>query len=253
MPPPEAEALQQLADSAFAAENYADACDLYSELLALLTGGSDPLADSLAPIYFRYGRCNYFLAQERIVSSAAPQGAGLPQSAGKVVVFEEEEQEHEHEAGSGEDDDELQTAWEALDCARVIYARGPGGAQAEPLADVLLALGDVSMEAEAFAQAQADYGDCARLLQGLGAAPRRLAEAFYKLAVAQEYANDSGAAKRSLEEAIASLQQCPPSEDVRALVGELQERIGELAPLAGTEARASSSGACDVSAMVRRK
>lgn len=126
------------------------------------------------------------------------------------------------EKGAQENDD-FALSWESLDTARVIYKKhfedfivstsiASSSATASQssldseqinkikhsLGEVLLALGDLSLENENFPQAIVDYQEAVEIKQScLASHDRRIAEAVYKLAVAYEYLPDR---PRALEE-----------------------------------------------------
>ncbi|KAL1920228.1 uncharacterized protein VTP21DRAFT_1374 [Calcarisporiella thermophila] len=100
---------------------------------------------------------------------------------------ENSENEEEKEDDSGDD---LTYAWEILDLARLIYSDMTTRDAKLKLGDVLLALGDVSLESENFDQAVVDYKEALQIKAGLlSPNDRQLAEAHYKLALAYEFSS----------------------------------------------------------------
>ncbi|ORX61604.1 hypothetical protein DM01DRAFT_1380465 [Hesseltinella vesiculosa] len=98
---------------------------------------------------------------------------------------------------SDEDDDEddqqddFETAWQILDAARIIFEKDDGEAAKLKLADVLLCLGDVSLETEKFNEALPDLKKALEIKSDLLAADdRQLAEIHYKYALALELSDD---------------------------------------------------------------
>ncbi|KAJ3114014.1 hypothetical protein HDU96_002658 [Phlyctochytrium bullatum] len=102
---------------------------------------------------------------------------------------------NEEDGGSDDEeedpvDEDMQIAWESLDLARVIFLK-MGESKRRKVADVLLALGDVSLELGQWSSAIEDFSEAVRIKEVLLTdTDRELAEAHYKLALALEFSGD---------------------------------------------------------------
>lgn len=104
--------------------------------------GTDSLA--VAPVYHRYGHALLSLAE----ATASVFGG--------AVQTPEEGTDADQDAKETADD--METAWEMLEVARVIYSRYPEELAIETqLARVYMRLGDVGMELDNFEQARSDF------------------------------------------------------------------------------------------------
>ena len=113
-------------------------------------------------------------------------------------------QDEPAEEDSNEDDDDFKVAWEILDSARIILSDHFDEKSQLKLAHVYMLLGDVSMESEAFDQAAADFNSSVQIKKlFLKEDSRIIAEAYYKYAIALEYA---GKRELALEAVQNSLQ-----------------------------------------------
>ncbi|CAO3578277.1 unnamed protein product [Absidia cylindrospora] len=84
-------------------------------------------------------------------------------------------------------DDDFETAWDVLDVARLIFEKSEDDDGKMKLADVLLCLGDVSLETEKFDEALPDFEKAIEIKRSiLKDDNRQLAEAHYKYALALE-------------------------------------------------------------------
>ena len=107
-----------------------------------------------------------------------------------------------------EEADDLELAWENLDVARIILAKQDDRESQLRLADVHLALGDVSLESENFDQAVTDFTSAVEIkTQLLAQDDRERAEAHYKLALAYEYTEQTEAAIEQVNASIQVLQK----------------------------------------------
>ncbi|KAI8910351.1 SHNi-TPR-domain-containing protein [Gorgonomyces haynaldii] len=130
-------------------------------------------------------------------------------------VFEDQEEETEDQETTAleeievtEETDDLELAWENLDVARLIFEKSDTLESKLALADVHLALGDVSLESENFDQAVQDFTACLELkAQLLPEDHRERAEAHYKLALAYEYTEQIEAAIEQVNASIAVLHK----------------------------------------------
>lgn len=154
------------------------------------------------------------------------------------------------QAENSKAEDDFDLAWQSFESARVIYTHhleqpsDVSSSSANPppmpanvkkiqhkLGEVLLALGDLSLESENFQQAIADYQQAVKVKQQcLEPHDRRIAEAIYKLAVAYEYLPDRPQAKAHLisvtevlEAHIASLDAQSHASEIREIKDLLQE------------------------------
>ncbi|KAJ3384291.1 hypothetical protein HDU80_001020, partial [Chytriomyces hyalinus] len=135
---------------------------------------------------------------------------------------EENSDGQEEEGGEGEEEDALEVdmrlAWESLDLARVVYQK-MGAAGEEKMADVLLALGDVSLEQGLWDQAIEDFSAATELKRkNLAPENRELAEAQYKLGLAYEFAKNLTISLECIHGVIATLQA--KLNSLKALTGE---------------------------------
>ncbi|KAJ3296337.1 hypothetical protein HDU79_007021 [Rhizoclosmatium sp. JEL0117] len=159
-----------------------------------------------------------------------------------------QEEEQDGEGGDAEDEEEgsdMQLAWETLDLARLGYQKmGPEGEL--KMADVLLALGDVSLEQAQWAQAIEDFTAAITIKSNrLSADDRELAEANYKLSLAHEFAEDFDKALECqetvmsvLNKKLASLKDLQgeqltdrviqETEDIEGLLADIKSKIIDL-------------------------
>ncbi|KAK9695320.1 hypothetical protein K7432_013040 [Basidiobolus ranarum] len=155
---------------------------------------------------------------------------------GEPDLSEEEEEEAPEANGEEEQPDDFQTAWEVLDVARVIYSKTDGDEAKLKLGDVLLTLGDVSMESENFEQASADYTEALTIKKTvLESNDRRLAEAHYKIAISHEYNSQYDPAlehlaevKKILSERIKSLEMGELNESSKTEIQDMQDLIQDI-------------------------
>ncbi|KAI8099377.1 uncharacterized protein BX664DRAFT_321116 [Halteromyces radiatus] len=109
--------------------------------------------------------------------------------AGNVEDNDDSEEEEENNENQ---EDDFETAWDVLDVARVIFEKGEDDESKLKLADVLLSLGDVSLETEKFNDALPDFKKAIDIKQSLlQPDDRQLAEAHYKYSLALELSSDS--------------------------------------------------------------
>ncbi|KAJ1971598.1 hypothetical protein H4R35_005169 [Dimargaris xerosporica] len=102
-----------------------------------------------------------------------------------------------------EADDDFAAAWEVLELARLIYAKHDSPTHRLKEADILLILGDVSLESENFDQATKDYAKAVMIKeQLLKRDDRELAECYYKISLALEYALNYSEAIKHLEKVV---------------------------------------------------
>ncbi|KAG8922617.1 hypothetical protein FRC02_011737 [Tulasnella sp. 418] len=95
-----------------------------------------------------------------------------------------EGEEEEAEGAEEEPEDDFNAAWEVLELARSLYAKQDSEEAKLKLADVYMALGDVSTETEKFDQAVNDYTSGLQLkLQLLPFYSRQVADAHYRLSM----------------------------------------------------------------------
>ncbi|XP_064477451.1 protein HGV2-like isoform X2 [Ornithodoros turicata] len=117
------------------------------------------------------------------------------------------------------DEDEvsnLQLAWEVLELAKVIFKRQAAEGNADALgkvADILLKLGEISIESDNCEQAVEDLSECLNIQrETLAADSRQLAETHYQRGLAHSFAGQYNNAV----------------DDFRAAVGALQLRVENL-------------------------
>lgn len=187
----------------------------------------DPFRPQLAPIYYAYGVCllQHSMQQNCLLGDTVPDT--LPAETKEAEAVSEDEGEHKagtskliqldqddsEEEVEGEEVldgsyvptvaeivaqealektldsyDDLQLAWEVLDMSRVIYSKQPSDkANDLRLAEVNIALGDVSLESEQFDVAVSDYKSALSLkMHWLEPSDRAIAELYYKIGCAYE-------------------------------------------------------------------
>ncbi|KAJ3114253.1 hypothetical protein HK100_001725 [Physocladia obscura] len=143
---------------------------------------------------------NISSAADAAVSSSSTESQELNNNAVMVSANghhggheDEEDEEGDEEDEEGDEDpvqEDMQLAWETLDLARVCYEKiGTDGEL--KMADVLLALGDVSLEQGQWNPAVEDFFKAVAIKTArLAPDDRELAEANYKLALAYEFAKN---------------------------------------------------------------
>lgn len=149
--------------------------------------GADSLA--VAPVYHRYGHALLSLAE----ATASVFGG--------AVQTPEEGTDAEQDAKEMADD--METAWEMLEVARVIYSRYPEELAIETqLARVYMRLGDVGMELDNFEQARSDFEKAVMLRKKVLKATddpdtTLLADLYCNLAISCIYRGSSKAAEEA--------------------------------------------------------
>ncbi|KAJ3317779.1 hypothetical protein HDU76_001063 [Blyttiomyces sp. JEL0837] len=132
--------------------------------------------------------------------------------------------ENEGDVDPGEED--MQIAWETLDLSRLIYVK-MGPEYENKVADVLLSLGDVSLEQGQWQQAIDDYSEAVRIKSlKLSHDHRELAEAHYKLALALEFAKKYDEALSHTFNVIAVLER--KKKSLEKLTGENEDAAKEI-------------------------
>ncbi|KAJ1658935.1 hypothetical protein IWQ61_001897 [Dispira simplex] len=167
----------------------------------------------------------------------------------------ESEYGQRHAKGEDEEEDDFSTAWEVLELARLIYSKYDTPKHRLKEADLLLMLGDVSLESENFKQAMEDYQKATAMKAPLiGTDSRELAECYYKIALAQEYANEFAHAIdnlhkviRILENTLAKLTATEDTGDdkevdeIKGLLDEVQSKLDDLNASQARKASGSTS------------
>ncbi|KAJ1925123.1 hypothetical protein IWQ60_004764 [Tieghemiomyces parasiticus] len=285
--------LIQEGKKAFALDDFEAAIDSFGEASGLLAAVFDEASSVVyADVLILYGRAllqnaiqhSALMASEKLKESAAPQmdeDNDTPAGPSSCKIhFEgepdfrqlEEDPEEEGDAdevgdgaaepgadeGEGDEEeatDDFSTAWEVLELARLIYSKHTSEAYRSREADIMLLLGDVSLESENFDQAAKDYLSAAKLKADLpGTARRELAECHYKIALAYEYGNRFAEAIREVDQVIQILETLiaegvAAASELRELLGEVTAKRDDLrASLAKKEA-ADSAGASSSSGM----
>merc|ERR1719283_146719 len=124
------------------------------------------------------------------------------------VDAKEGKDKQEQEAEEEEDPSNLQLSWEMLELAKVAYTNKLATADEKKLVEmkiceVLLTLGEVSLESETYEQAVADITECLTKRKVLHEADsRRIAETQYHLGVALGHFNKFDEAVSALQAAI---------------------------------------------------
>jgi len=146
----------------------------------------------------------------------AEKGAKDEESVGDGDVDAKEgEDKKEQEAEDEEDPSNLQLAWEMLELAKVAYTNHLNNTTADAekkvleikICEVLLTLGEVSLESETYEQAVADITECLNKRKVLYEADsRRIAETHYHLGVALGHFNKFDEAVSALQQAISCIK-----------------------------------------------
>ncbi|KAJ1983559.1 hypothetical protein H4R34_001212 [Dimargaris verticillata] len=169
-------------------------------------------AGSKSQIHFE-GEPDFRQVEALDTGSSTSNSAGAPVTghgdSAAASGDEEEEEEEEENAGdqpsgqADEADDDFAAAWEVLELARLIYAKHDSPTHRLKEADILLILGDVSLESENFDQATKDYAKAVMIKeQLLKRDDRELAECYYKISLALEYALNYSEAIKHLEKVV---------------------------------------------------
>lgn len=232
--------------------DYAAAAELLSTVLETRCDIYGQLAVECREAYILYGKClllsvksthglDAVLAQSNKIAAAkqraadaaaaGDEGAAAAAAAAAAPVAEVDDDE------SGITDT-LENAWECLEVARVISQKhAPNSVE---LSDVLMDIGDVSLESSNAKLALEDYTKCLQIRKSLlPNSDRRIAEVYYVMGLAlsmlpecQHKSREHFAlAKASLEERIAALK---PDEDaseideLRGLIQDIDRHIEDL-------------------------
>ncbi|KAG8220811.1 hypothetical protein J3R82DRAFT_2256 [Butyriboletus roseoflavus] len=213
------ETVLEHARRAFALKRYEQAVEYYATVLELQTKKHHEDAPEMADLYFSYGKAllENAISQASVLGKepeASPQGDeekrpgngpilefggdgdgedGDEDEDGEGIVDllgqagrEPEESDDEDAGEEGEPEDDFNAAWEVFELARGIYEKGSDGDDRIKLklADIYIALGDVSLETEKFDQAITDYSTGLALkVELLPTTSRQIAEAHYKLSM----------------------------------------------------------------------
>ncbi|EIN09667.1 hypothetical protein PUNSTDRAFT_113095 [Punctularia strigosozonata HHB-11173 SS5] len=264
------------AKRAFALKKYEQAAELYAVALEIQTEQVGQDAPETADLYFSYGRAllENAIAQSSVLGKeqtdealedpskeAGSNGAfisfsgdaeeedePMAESEDKPVdlfaeaakdVEAEDAKEEQEEDDDAEPEDDFNAAWEVLELARAIYAKGKDADDEIKLklADTYITLGDVSLETEKFDQAISDYRAGLALKEELlPLSSRQLAEAHYKLSLVLDMTSGK------LSEAIVHAQRALDSTEAR--LTELRDRLqkGDQPPPTLDEAPADPKG-----------
>ncbi|KAJ1966910.1 hypothetical protein IWQ62_002175 [Dispira parvispora] len=173
---------------------------------------------------------------------AATNVSPNPKEETKESEGDEGENGQQNVDEEAEEEDDFSTAWEVLELARLIYSKYDTTKHRLKEADLLLMLGDVSLESENFKQAVEDYQKATVMKAPLiGTDSRELAECYYKIALAQEYASEFTHAIDNLHKVIRILEntltKLTSSEDpgkdkevdeIQGLLDEVQSKLDDL-------------------------
>ena len=139
-------------------------------------------------------------------------------------------------AGDSETEEDLETAWDCLEVARVISEKHDP--ESVKLSDVLVDIGDVSLESGVPERAVGDYTRALELRKKLlPLTDRRVAESYYMVGLAQSMigdrlneARDSFVmARRSLEERLAGLpKESKEVKELKQLIDDIAEKLEDL-------------------------
>ncbi|KAI8902285.1 hypothetical protein BC833DRAFT_616932 [Globomyces pollinis-pini] len=185
---------------ALAIGKYEEAADKLAVAVEIQVRLYGQYAKELAPTMYLYGKA--------LLGAAIQKSAVLGEKIDKVktvveepvagssnpnFVFEGDEEDLEDEDAKNLDDielppaDDLELAWENLDVARIILSSQTDDKHFLELADIHLALGDVSVESENFEQANKDYKVAVDLkVEHCPENFRELAEAHFKFGLSLE-------------------------------------------------------------------
>lgn len=212
---------------ALALSNFEEAAEKLSIAVEAQVNHYGQYAIEVAPAFYLYGKALLSAAvlKNGVLGEKADQVKSLPNDPVTVsdgapedpkFVFEGDADEEDDLDDEGQvlDDiiveqaDDLELAWENLDLARLIYTQQEGKDYVMQLAEVHLALGDVSLESENFDEAIKDY-QLALNLKLENTTPERyreMAEAHFKLALAFEYSEQNEEAIDQITAAMSVLQ-----------------------------------------------
>ncbi|ORX95625.1 hypothetical protein K493DRAFT_191901, partial [Basidiobolus meristosporus CBS 931.73] len=229
------EAVEKLGEaSEMVGQKYGQLSIEYADILALY--GQALLGNAVQQHSILGNKSLQNASDEMEPAAPAESSKGRFHFEGEPDLAEDEEEEAPEQNGEEEQPDDFETAWEVLDVARVIYSKTEGDEAKLKLGDVLLTLGDVSMESENFEQAATDYTEALTVKQTvLESNDRRLAEAHYKIAISHEYNNQYDPAlehlsevKKILSERTKSLESEEPSENTKQEIQDMQELIQDI-------------------------
>ncbi|KAI9350071.1 hypothetical protein DFJ73DRAFT_396058 [Zopfochytrium polystomum] len=134
----------------------------------------------------------FVFSGDESANTTVEAGVSTANSSGTVVA--DGETDEQDPAGESDEDDEgdIQIAWETLDLARTLFEKLPGGYAAMRVADVLMMLGDVSLEQGHWDKAIGDFTRAFEIKsERLASDHRDLAEVLYKLALANEFSKNA--------------------------------------------------------------
>lgn len=192
--------LIDMGTQSYALGNYEESAEKFALAIEIQVNSLGQYADENAETFYLYGRA--LLATAVIKNTVLGEPVEKPEEPSastdtdqkfSFAEYSDEEEDLEDEGKQLNDidipqADDLELAWENLDVARLIFSNQKGDDKKLRLADVHLALGDVSLESENFDQAVKDYNEALNIkLQISPDACRELAEAHFKLGLALEY------------------------------------------------------------------
>lgn len=105
-----------------------------------------------------------------------------------------------------QDEDEFAIAWDMLEMARLIYEKDSTCSHDSEIAEVHMALGDISSEQDRFEEAINEYSTCLSYLDKVVPEDRRrIAEVYFKLCLAQQFTDLPDDALKSCQSALVKL------------------------------------------------
>ncbi|KJE93054.1 hypothetical protein CAOG_03902 [Capsaspora owczarzaki ATCC 30864] len=140
---------------------------------------------------------------EAAAASSKGKGKAANQDQENDDDGNEQGQDDENAPADDEDVDNLQLAWENLECARVIFARQSSLKARLALASVHARLGEHSVESEQFDQAFTDFKECLHIRESiLPAHDRSIAELLFTMAIAYQLGRHYNESVDSLQRAM---------------------------------------------------
>ena len=128
-------------------------------------------------------------------SVSGDEGEGVEEEEGSEEEAEDEDQEE------AEEEDDMALAWEAFEVCRSVYQKHLDTHFVE-LADVLLAIGEVHMEDERFREAVEEFTEALAVLDGkVQPTNRMLAEIYFRICMANQYAQNDALALAAVDKA----------------------------------------------------
>jgi len=219
-----------LAKNAMKAGEYQKAADLWSDVLEQRVAFFGDTAKECASSYYQYGKSLIDVVRSQIDVLGEIVKKDLKKSGKNHQGLSESSSDEEEEQQTTNDTlQDLEIAWDALEMSRIIYSSS--GEHTVELADVHLALGDLSMESDNMPQAVVEYEKCLAIQQlNVPSDDRRLAETHFLIGIAEDYQNN-------LKEALSHFRLAYKILDSRII--QLQKDVSDSSQTELTDLQAS--------------